>query len=68
MAYDVFAADLSIDDDTRERCRRVIDHSEAPRTYKRWLRFAHLVSGVFESEPKVANDRSLRIVKTDADK
>lgn len=40
MAFEVFITQEGLDDEQRERCRRVLQHPDAPRTALDWRSFA----------------------------
>ncbi len=46
MAFDIFEKDASIDDELRQRCKRVRGHDAAPRTVVQWKAFADMVEKV----------------------
>jgi hypothetical protein len=43
ISFDVFAKDLTVTQDQRDRCRRVLAHEDAPRTASRWRSFAEML-------------------------
>src|SRR5438067_11118425 len=43
MAFEAFIAKQTLNDDQRERCRRVLRHPNAPKTMQAWTSFAEQV-------------------------
>lgn len=43
MAFDVFARDLTVTPEQRDRCRRALLHEQAPRTAKAWKAFSEMI-------------------------
>ncbi|HTY83894.1 MAG TPA: helix-turn-helix transcriptional regulator [Silvibacterium sp.] len=44
MAFEVFSAQQDLTDELREKCRRVLQHREAPRTAEAWRAFAEMLA------------------------
>jgi transcriptional regulator with XRE-family HTH domain len=53
MAFEV--AQLSLTDEQRERCRRVLRHPEAPKTAGGWLSFAEMLGLAMEPAHSIAS-------------
>lgn len=43
MAFDVFKAQQDLTDEQRERCRRALRHSDAPKTAQAWRSLAEMI-------------------------
>jgi transcriptional regulator with XRE-family HTH domain len=43
MSFDVFVRDLKFVDEQRDRCRRVLVHSDAPKTAQAWCSLAEMI-------------------------
>lgn len=51
MSFDVFSAQQDLTDEQRERCRRVLQHADAPKTAYAWRSFAEMLELAWESAP-----------------
>jgi len=61
MAFDIFGRQEGVTDEQRERCRRVLQHADAPRTGNAWRSLAEMMDlGVGPTNPSSAN---LTVVK-----
>lgn len=57
MAFDVFITRQVLTDEQRERCRRALQHADAPKTAQGWRSFAEMLNlamGPASSTPSLA--------------
>ena len=63
MAFDVFSKDPKASNQTRERCRRILSHRDAPKTARSWRSFAEMLELAIEPSSTPARRPKLTLVR-----
>lgn len=63
MSFEVFVADPAVTDEQRDRCSRVLDHPDVPKTARAWRSFAEMIDLAIGTTPSTSEERKLALVR-----
>lgn len=64
MAFDIFARQQALTDEQRERCRRALRHTDAPKTVPAWRSLMEMIELAIGSKPSSSSLSLIRPRRT----